>query len=105
MQLNNFNSENFIKECVDKIGLIGIVKITKELNNQLKNNNINKLVSYNFINDNVIKYDDLICYYNKWEKLFKFKNKKYLENLYRMVEVIIDEHGLREGYGIDHRIY
>jgi len=98
LQLEKFNVDDFIKKCINKIGLMGIVKITKDLNNQLKNNNINKLVSYNFINDNVIDSDDLVNYYRKWDKLFKFKNKRYIENLYRMVEVIIDDTGLREGY-------
>jgi len=101
-QLENFNSKEFVDLCVDKIGTLGIVKITKELNEQLKINNINKLISYNFINNNVIKYEDLINYYNKWEKLFKFKNKKNIENLYRMVDVIIDENGLREGYSFSY---
>jgi hypothetical protein len=102
LQIENFNTGDFIKNCVDKIGLIGIIKITKDLNDQLKNNNINKLVSYNFIKDDVIEYKDLINYYRKWEKLFKYKNKKYIENLYRMIDVVIDENGLREGYGSEY---
>ena len=98
MMLNDFKSDEFVQECIDKIGLTGIIIITRELNKQLENNNINKLISFNFISDTTIDYKDLINYYNKWEKLFKFKNKKHIENLYRMIDVVIDEDGLREGY-------
>lgn len=102
MMLNDFNSEEFVEECIDKIGLNGIILITKSLNKQLENNNINKLISYNFIKDITIEYQDLINYYKKWEKLFKFKNKKHIENLYRMIDAVIDENGLREGYKLNH---
>ena len=98
LKIENFNAEYFVDEMINKIGFESTAKITKELNNQLRENNIDKLTSYNFINNEIINKEQLIEHYKKWEKMFKSKNKKHLELLYRIIKEVINDNPLKEAY-------
>lgn len=100
-KLENFDSKSFVIDCIKKISLSGIIKITKELNIQLKENNIEKLISYSFIDEKIITETDLYNYYNKWMQMFKNKNKKHLNKLYKIVDEVINDNKLNEDYKSD----
>lgn len=98
LKIDNFNATTFVNEMIDKIGFEGTVKITKELNEQLKLNKFNKLTSYNFINNYIITQQDLMNHYKKWERMFKYKNKKHLDLLYKIIKEVINDNPLKEAY-------
>lgn len=75
LKIEEFNAKSFVEEMINKIGFEGTVKITKELNQQLKLNDFNKLTSYNFINNDIINQQDLLNHYKKWEKCLNIKIK------------------------------
>jgi len=105
--LNNFNSEKFINECLNKIELSGLLNITNELIKKFKDKDanvtfLNKKIynksthSLNFLDNKVNNLSDLKIFYNEWSRYFKNKNKKHIEHYkYIIKEVIEDLNGNR----------
>ena len=72
MNLENFNSMKFI------IGfnLQELIDLTNKFNDKMKNN-------YKVDKDNIFNY------YKKWEEFFKQKSKEYLQEAYKMIDIVI----------------
>lgn len=91
--INSFNSIEFVNNCINTIGVNGLITSSLNLLNTLKNNNIVLNGSkYNFVeNLKIENKDDLYKFYKKFEKMFKNKLIKHNNKINNMIKRIIIE--------------
>ena len=95
--LDNFDSVEFVNECIDKMGLFGFLHITNKLIQSFKDYKLENRAKILPSRDTELKtIDDLYKYYMDFSLYFKNKVKKHIEKLkYIIKEVIEDINGNR----------
>lgn len=85
-EIDNFNPKKYSSDLIEFIGLDFTKILINSFNNELEKNNIN----FNFIK-NVNNEEDIIIYFNNWNKRFKYKLKKHLYKLNRVIDEVIND--------------
>jgi len=85
-EIDNFNPKKYTSDLIEFIGLDFVKILINSFNDELKKNSI----SFSFIKD-VHNEGDIIQYFNNWNKRFKYKLKKHLYKLNRVIDEVIKD--------------
>lgn len=85
-EIDNFNPRKYTSDLVEFIGLDFTKILINNFNNELSKNSIN----FKFIK-NVSSEEDIMQYFNNWNKRFKYKLKKHLLKLRRVIDEVIND--------------
>ena len=85
-EIDNFNPKKYTNDLVEFLGLDFTKILINNFNNELKNNSIN----FTFIKE-VNNEEDIIQYFKNWNKRFKYKLKKHLYKLNRVIDEVIKD--------------
>jgi hypothetical protein len=85
-EIDNFNPKKYTSDLLEFIGLDLTKILINQFNLELKNNDID----FKFIK-NVENELDILLYFNNWNKRFKYKLKKHLNKLNRVVDEVIEK--------------
>jgi hypothetical protein len=88
-EIDNFNPKKYTSDLIEFIGIDFTKILINNFNNELENNSI----SFSFIND-VGNEEDIIRYFNNWNKRFKYKLKKHLYKLNGIIDEVIKDSNL-----------
>jgi hypothetical protein len=83
-EIDNFNPKKYSSDLIEFIGF----DFTKILINNFNKELINNSISFTFIKE-VNNKEDIIQYFNNWNKRFKYKLKKHLYKLNRVIDEVI----------------
>ena len=85
-EIENFNPKTYTSDLIEILGVNLTCILINEFNKELKINYIH----FSFIT-NVNNENEIIKYFNSWNKRFKYKLKKHIQKLNNVIdEVIID---------------
>jgi hypothetical protein len=85
-EIDNFNPKKYTSDLLEFIGLDLTKILINQFNLELKNNDID----FKFIK-NVENELDILLYFNNWNKRFKYKLKKHLNKLNRVIDEVIEK--------------
>jgi hypothetical protein len=85
-EIDNFNPKKYTSDLIEFIGLDFTKILINNFNDELNTNNI----SFSFIKD-ANNEGDIIQYFNNWNKRFKYKLKKHLYKLNRVIDEVIKD--------------
>ena len=85
-EIDNFNSKSYTSDLIEILGVNLTCILINDFNNELKNNFIN----FSFIT-NVSNENEIIEYFNNWNKRFKYKLKKHILKLNKVIDEVITD--------------
>jgi hypothetical protein len=85
-EINSFNYKKYTNDLIEFIGLDFTKTLINSFNNELKNNNI----EFKFIKK-VNNEEDILQYFKNWNNRFKYKLKKHLYKLNRVIDEVIKD--------------
>lgn len=86
-EIDNFNPKKYTSDLIEILGIDFTKILINDFNTELKNNSID----FTFIK-NVDNEEDIIKYFNNWKKRFRYKLKKHIYKLDKIIdEVILDK--------------
>ena len=85
-EIDNFNPKKYTSDLLEFIGRDLTKILINQFNLELKNNDID----FKFIK-NVENELDILLYFNNWNKRFKYKLKKHLNKLNRVIDEVIEK--------------
>lgn len=83
-EIDNFNPKSYTSDLIEMLGINLTCILINEFNKELKNNFIN----FSFIT-NVSNENEIIEYFNSWNKRFKYKLKKHIIKLNKVIDEVI----------------
>ena len=104
--IKSFDSIRMYKYLIKRLNIQSICYLINELNSEIKDIYFYKKQKeldrfYIFINDLVNDENDVINYFNKWNKLFKLKANKHIQKLYDMIDVVIIDYNDKKNYKVE----
>ena len=88
-EIENFNPKKYTSDLVEILGLDLTLILINEFNDELRKNSI----TFSFIS-NVNDKNDIIKYFNSWNKRFKYKLKKHLLKLDTIIDEVIKDNDI-----------
>ena len=85
-EIDNFNPKSYTSDLIEILGVNLTCILINDFNNELKNNFIN----FSFIT-NVSNENEIIEYFNNWNKRFKYKLKKHILKLNKVIDEVITD--------------
>jgi hypothetical protein len=89
--IENFNTKKYTSDLIEFIGKDLTKILINHFNRELKYNN----VDFKFIED-VNSEEDIIRYFNNWNKRFKYKLKKHIYKLNRVINEVIKDKNIND---------
>jgi len=83
-EIDNFNTKSYTNYLIEILGINLTCILINEFNKELKNNFIN----FSFIT-NVSNENEIIEYFNNWNKRFKYKLKKHILKLNKVIDEVV----------------
>lgn len=84
-EIESFNPKKYTSDLIEILGIYLSCILINEFNAELKKN-----VSFSFVKE-VNNELDIITYFNNWNKRFKYKLKKHLLKLNRVIDEVIKD--------------
>lgn len=85
-EIDNFNTKKYTSDLIELLGVDFTRILINNFNKELKNNDIDfKFIKY------VNNENDILNYFNSWNKRLKYKLKKHSSKLNNVIEEVIDD--------------
>jgi hypothetical protein len=85
-EIDNFNARKYTNDLIEILGLDFTKILINNFNTELKNNSI----QFSFVKT-VNTESDVLKYFSDWNKRFKYKLKKHLHKLNKVIDEVIDD--------------
>lgn len=83
-EIDNFNPKKYTSDLIELIGIDFTIILINQFNEELRYN----LINFSFIKS-VNNEEDIIKYFNSWNKRFKYKLKKHLIKINKVIDEVI----------------